>query len=78
VRRAGNRGPTLSLSPRGRLAFIHPPFLHSCMFEELTCTCRGCDRDLTDTEPAVVYRDGGGERRAYACGCGAVTVTVAE
>ena len=47
------------------------------MFEELTCTCEGCDRDLTSAEPAMVYRAEGGERRAYACACGAVTVTVA-
>lgn len=46
------------------------------MFEELTCTCRGCDRDLAAADPALVYRDGGGERRAYDCACGAVTVTV--
>jgi hypothetical protein len=48
------------------------------MFEELTCTCRGCDRDLTSADPTILYRDGGGERRAYACACGAVTVTVAK
>jgi hypothetical protein len=23
------------------------------MFEELTCTCRGCDRDLSGAEPAL-------------------------
>ncbi|WP_192927944.1 hypothetical protein [Halococcus salsus] len=49
------------------------------MFEELTLTCEaeGCGRDL-DPEPALVFRDAGGERRAYECVCGAVTVTVAK
>jgi len=46
------------------------------MFEDLTATCRGCERSLTD--PHLVYRDEGGERRAYECACGTVTVTVAE
>lgn len=48
------------------------------MFEELTCTCRGCDRELTDGALQLVYRTAGGERRAYDCACGAVTVTVAN
>lgn len=49
------------------------------MFEELTPTCEatGCDRHL-GSEPALVFRDAGGERRAYECPCGAVTVTVAK
>jgi hypothetical protein len=48
------------------------------MFEELACTCHDCDRELDDRTPAMVYRDAGGERRAYECACGAVTVTVSQ
>lgn len=49
------------------------------MFDELTPTCdaSGCERALVD-DPALVFRDEGGERRAYECACGAVTVTVAK
>jgi hypothetical protein len=50
------------------------------MIEELaeapTCDGDGCERPLGD--PAVVFRTAAGERRAYECGCGAVTVTVAR
>ncbi|MFB6165932.1 MAG: hypothetical protein ABEJ31_12300 [Haloarculaceae archaeon] len=46
------------------------------MFEELTCTCHGCERELPESALALSYRDDGGERRAYECACGAVTVTV--
>ena len=50
------------------------------MLDELTATCEadGCDRQLTDDECALVYRTAGGERRAYECDCGAVTVTVSR
>lgn len=41
-----------------------------------TCGGTGCDRSLPDA-PAIVYRTSAGERRAYECVCGAVTVTVA-
>jgi len=44
------------------------------MIENLACTCEGCDRALET--PALVYRTPGGERRAYECPCGRVTVTV--
>jgi len=47
------------------------------MLDELSATCEadGCERTLGD-EPELVYRTDGGERRAYECACGAVTVTV--
>lgn len=48
------------------------------MFEELACTCHSCDRELDGDVPRIVYRDAGGERRAYECPCGAVSVTVAR
>ena len=48
------------------------------MFEELACTCRSCERDLEDDALALGFRDDGGERRAYECACGTVTVTVAR
>ena len=49
------------------------------MFEQLTPTCEatGCERTLAG-EPALVFREEAGERRAYECACGAVTVTVAK
>jgi hypothetical protein len=48
------------------------------VFDELTPTCEAprCERVLTD--PALVFRDAGGERRAYECVCGTITVTVAK
>lgn len=48
------------------------------MFEELTCTCHSCERELDDGALQVVFRDPGGERRAYECDCGAISVTVAR
>jgi hypothetical protein len=47
------------------------------MLDSLACTCEACDRSLADVEAALVVRTDGGERRAYECDCGAVTVTVA-
>lgn len=53
------------------------------MFEELrsetTATCDGenCDRPLAD-EPTLAFRTDAGERRAYECDCGALTITVAR
>ncbi|SFS01103.1 hypothetical protein SAMN05216559_2448 [Halomicrobium zhouii] len=53
------------------------------MIEELrnetTATCDGenCERRLAE-EPTLTFRTEGGERRAYECRCGAVTVTVAR
>ncbi|MFB6087054.1 MAG: hypothetical protein ABEJ85_00920 [Haloarculaceae archaeon] len=48
------------------------------MLDELACTCEaeGCDRHLDADDCMLVYRTEGGERRAYECDCGHVTVTV--
>jgi hypothetical protein len=48
------------------------------MLDGLGCTCggTGCDRSLEADDCMLVYRTEAGERRAYECGCGAVTVTV--
>jgi|GEM_PF-477670 len=50
------------------------------MLEELTCTCEaaGCDRRLDDDALMLAMRTEAGERRAYECPCGAVTVTIAR
>lgn len=44
--------------------------------EQLGTTCAGCERELNETECVLVYRTEPGERRAYECACGAVTITV--
>jgi hypothetical protein len=48
------------------------------MLEDLTSTCEatGCDRPLDDDALVLSMRTEAGERRAYECVCGAVTVTV--
>ena len=48
------------------------------MLNELTLTCEGdgCDRTLTDDERTITFETPAGERRAYECACGAVTITV--
>jgi hypothetical protein len=48
------------------------------MLENLTSTCEaaGCDRSLDDDALMLAMRTEAGERRAYECACGAVTVTV--
>lgn len=48
------------------------------MLDELACTCEsdGCDRRLTAEDCMLVYRIDAGERRAYECACGSVTITV--
>jgi hypothetical protein len=48
------------------------------MLDRLGCTCGAadCDRPLDEDDCMLVYRTDAGERRAYECGCGAVTVTV--
>ncbi|WP_251344069.1 hypothetical protein [Haloplanus halophilus] len=48
------------------------------MLENLTSTCEaaGCDRPLDEDALMVAMRTDAGERRAYECACGAVTVTV--
>ena len=50
------------------------------MLENLTSTCEatGCDRPLDDGALMLAMRTEAGERRAYECDCGAVTVTVAR
>ncbi|RMB13660.1 hypothetical protein [Haloplanus aerogenes] len=50
------------------------------MLENLTCTCEaaGCDRPLDEGTLMLAMRTEAGERRAYECACGAVTVTVAR
>lgn len=50
------------------------------MLENLTSTCEaaGCDRPLGDDALMLRMRTEAGERRAYECACGAVTVTVAQ
>ena len=50
------------------------------MLENLTSTCEaaGCDRSLDDDALMLTLRTEAGERRAYECACGAVTVTVAR
>lgn len=52
--------------------------VHPCMLENLTTTCEaeGCDRPLSASECMLVFSTDAGERRAYECDCGAVTVTV--
>ncbi|MFT4922531.1 MAG: hypothetical protein ACI8XM_001748 [Haloarculaceae archaeon] len=48
------------------------------MLDELACTCEAtdCERALTEDDCMLVFRTEAGERRAYECGCGAVTITV--
>ena len=48
------------------------------MLGELTCACEVCDRPLGPERPHLTMRTDGGERRAYECTCGAVTITVAN
>jgi len=48
------------------------------MLENLTTRCEaaGCNRPLDDDALMLALRTEAGERRAYECSCGAVTVTV--
>ncbi|MEF8825642.1 MAG: hypothetical protein V5A27_04760 [Halapricum sp.] len=48
------------------------------MLNELTCTCdaEGCGRELDEEHCMMVYETDAGQRRAYECDCGAVTITV--
>lgn len=48
------------------------------MLDELgsTCDADGCTRPLREEDRMLVYRTEDGERRAYECACGAVTITV--
>jgi hypothetical protein len=47
------------------------------MLADLTPECERCGRPLGE-RPEIALTTDGGERRAYECGCGAVTVTVAR
>ena len=49
------------------------------MLDEIACRCEatGCDRELDDGSCQLIFRTPGGERRAYECPCGHVTVTIA-
>jgi hypothetical protein len=48
------------------------------MLDQLAATCEDddCDRPLREEDCMLVYRTDHGERRAYECRCGTVTVTV--
>lgn len=48
------------------------------MLEEMLCTCEGlgCDRRLDDEHLMLAMETAGGQRRAYECPCGTVTITV--
>ena len=48
------------------------------MLDELACMCDalGCDRPLREADCQLVFQSPEGERRAYECNCGAVTMTV--
>jgi hypothetical protein len=46
------------------------------MIRELACACEECSRDLGQSEFMLALETPEGERRAYECACGAVTVTV--
>jgi hypothetical protein len=57
---------------------IFPEAQQQTVLDELTPTCGadGCDRELRERDRMLVYRTGRGERRAYECVCGAVSITV--
>lgn len=46
------------------------------MLDELAASCENCETALDDSTCMLVYRTEAGERRAYECDCGHVTVTV--
>ena len=48
------------------------------MLHGLVCACEGsnCDQRLRDEQLMLVMKTTAGERRAYECECGTVTVTV--
>jgi hypothetical protein len=46
------------------------------MLRDLALSCESCDAPLDS--PVIVLRTAAGERRAYECACGAITVTVAR
>ena len=75
---AGGHLASLSVSLRGWHGFMSIERPWVVMLENLTATCEavGCDRPLDDDDLILAMRTGAGERRAYECTCGAVTVTV--
>lgn len=50
------------------------------MLDDIGCTCdaTGCDRPLSPADCRLVFRTPAGERRAYECACGALTMTVSS
>jgi hypothetical protein len=48
------------------------------MLRDLRCACEayGCERELGEESLMLVMKTAAGERRAYECACGAVTITV--
>lgn len=50
------------------------------MLEAMLSTCEGlgCDRRLDDENLMLAMETAGGERRAYECECGTVTITVVK
>lgn len=46
------------------------------MQEQLSLACESCGRGLTDDGFALAVTTDAGERRAYECACGAVTISV--
>jgi hypothetical protein len=48
------------------------------MLEDLRCDCdaQNCERTLGENQLMLQMTTEAGERRAYECACGAVTVTV--
>lgn len=46
------------------------------MLDALSCDCDACGRPLTEDRFVLGMEVAGGERRAYGCPCGALTVTV--
>jgi hypothetical protein len=69
---------SFSFTPGPWLGLILPDAQRQTMLDELTPTCGadGCDRELRERDRMLAYRTESGERRAYECACGAVTVTV--
>ncbi len=53
-------------------------FRYPSMLNDLACACEApeCGRPLSEESLMLVMRNAAGERRAYECDCGAVTITV--
>ncbi|MFB6254715.1 MAG: hypothetical protein ABEI06_08900 [Halobacteriaceae archaeon] len=48
------------------------------MLDQLECTCEGCDNPLEESDLQLAMKLEGGERRAYECSCGTVTITIVD